>query len=61
MEDTLRGPALAGQPFYEPRSVVGLLDKLPQLDDAARAALDAPILSILSACVLQKRFGLSSA
>lgn len=61
MQDTLRGPALAGQPFYEPRSVVDLLDTLPQLDDAARAALDPPILSILSACVLQKRFGLGSA
>jgi asparagine synthase (glutamine-hydrolysing) len=58
MHDTLRGPALADVPFYSQAKVINLLDRLPELDDATRVALDPVLMDVLSACVLQERYGL---
>ena len=60
MQDTLRGPILASLPFFDRRKVSRLLDTLPSLDDGARTAIDQVLMLILSACVLQERFGMSS-
>jgi asparagine synthase (glutamine-hydrolysing) len=59
MQDTLRGAALRDLPFYDVAKVVQVLDVLPQLDEATRTALDRLLLTVLSLCLMQKRFGLS--
>jgi asparagine synthase (glutamine-hydrolysing) len=60
LQTTLRGPAMAGMPFYDRRKVVDLLDSLPGMDDAARTAIDPALMVMLSACMLQEKFALSA-
>ena len=57
-QDTLRGPGLAGLPFFDSKAVSALLDRLPDLDDGERSTLDPLILALTSLCVLQDRYGL---
>ena len=59
LQDTLRGPALAALPFYDQKRIAALLDRLPAMTNANRVAWDPVLMSVLSACVLQERFGLS--
>lgn len=61
VHDTLRGPLMRTQPFFEPARVAALLDALPSREPAARAALDAPLMLILSYALLQRRFGITDA
>jgi asparagine synthase (glutamine-hydrolysing) len=60
MQDTLRGPVLGSLPFYDQKKVVALLDRIPGMSDPERVSWDAILMSILSACVLQKRFQLGA-
>jgi len=59
MQDTLRGPVLAWLP-YDQKKVVALLDQLPAMSDSDRVGWDPALMSVLSACVIQERFGLGS-
>jgi len=56
VQDTLRGPALSSMPFFNQATVVGLLDKLPDMDTGARVATDQVLMLLVSMCVLQERF-----
>src|SRR5215472_15315311 len=58
MQDTLRGPALGSLPFYDQKKIVALLDQLPLMSDSDRIGWDPVLMSVLSACVIQDRFGL---
>jgi asparagine synthase (glutamine-hydrolysing) len=58
MQDTLRGPVLASLPFYDQKKVIALLDQLPAMSDSDRVGWDPVLMSVLSACVIQDRFGL---
>jgi asparagine synthase (glutamine-hydrolysing) len=58
MQDTLRGHLLESIPFYDQKKVVALLDQLPAMSDSDRQKWDPALMSVLSACVLQERFGL---
>jgi asparagine synthase (glutamine-hydrolysing) len=60
MQDTLRGPVLASLPFYDQEKVVALLDQLSAMSDSDRMGWDPVLMSVLSACVIHKRFGLGS-
>ena len=60
MQDTLRGPGLESLPFYDQKKVVAVLDQLPEMSDSDRMGWDPVLTSILSACVIQDRFGLAS-
>jgi hypothetical protein len=60
MQDTLRGPVLESLPFYDQKKVVALLDQLPAMSDSDRVGWDPVLMSVLSACVIQERFGLDS-
>jgi asparagine synthase (glutamine-hydrolysing) len=60
VQDTLRGPILASIPFFDRSKVVGLLDDLNTMDDGARVANDQTLMTLVSACVLHKRFRLSA-
>jgi asparagine synthase (glutamine-hydrolysing) len=60
VQDTLRGPTLASLPFFNRRNVVDLLDRLDTMDEGSRVANDQILMILVSACVLQDRFGLAS-
>jgi asparagine synthase (glutamine-hydrolysing) len=60
MQDTLRGPALAGLPFFDRGKVIGLLDRLHAMDDGSRVANDQVLMLIVSACVLNERYRLAA-
>jgi asparagine synthase (glutamine-hydrolysing) len=60
MQDTLRDPVLGSLPFYDQKKVVAVLDQLPAMSDADHIGWDPLLMSILSACVIQERFGLGT-
>ena len=60
MQDTLRGTTLASLPFFNRRKVVDLLDRLGTMDEGSRVANDQILMILVSACVLQERFGLGA-
>jgi asparagine synthase (glutamine-hydrolysing) len=60
VQDTLRGPVLASIPFFDQKKVLCLLDRLPEMDDGARVAIDPTLMILMSACVLQEGFHLSA-
>lgn len=60
VQDMLRGETLRSMPFFDQKAVVALLDRLPQMDVGARTANDQILMYMVSLCVLQERFGLSS-
>jgi asparagine synthase (glutamine-hydrolysing) len=60
VQDSLRGPALAALPFFDRTEVLNLLDQLPTMDEGSRVANDQILMLLLSACVLQERYGLAA-
>ncbi|HEY7185157.1 MAG TPA: asparagine synthase (glutamine-hydrolyzing), partial [Vicinamibacterales bacterium] len=58
VQDTLRGTALTSLPFFDQKRVVALLDRLDTMDEGSRVANDQILMILVSACVLQERFGL---
>lgn len=60
VQDTLRGPHLAAIPFFDQRKIIGMLDRIDEMDDAGRIANDATLMFVTSACVLQERFRLAA-
>lgn len=60
VQDTLRGESLRSMPFFDQKAVVDLLDRLPAMDAGARTAWDQVLMYLVSLCILQERFGLSS-
>jgi asparagine synthase (glutamine-hydrolysing) len=60
LQDTLRGPVLASVPFYDQEKVIALLDRLPAMSSSDHVGWDPVLMSVLSACVIQERFGLDS-
>jgi len=60
VQDMLRGETMRAIPFFNQNAVIALLDKLPEMDVGARTAFDQLLMYLVSLCVLQGRFGLSS-
>src|SRR5262249_2945537 len=60
MHDTLRGPLLSAVPFYDKKKLIALLDRVPTMSSDDRIAWDPILMSVLSACVIQKRFQLET-
>ena len=60
VQDMLRGETLRAIPFFSQKAVVALLDRLPGMDVGARTAFDQILMHLVSLCVLQERFGISS-
>ena len=54
------GPRSASMPFFDQRKVVALLDRLATMDESAQVANDQVLMTLVSACVLQERFGLTA-
>jgi asparagine synthase (glutamine-hydrolysing) len=59
VQDTLRGSVMAAVPFYNQTKAIQLLDRIPEMDDIEKTALEVPLMKMLSACFLQERFGLA--
>ena len=60
VQDTLRGETMRSIPFFSQKAVIALLDALPGMEIGARTACDQILMHLVSLCVLQQRFGLSS-
>jgi asparagine synthase (glutamine-hydrolysing) len=60
LQDTLRGPLLSSLPFYDKKSVIKLLDRVPEMSTTDRISWDPILMSVLSACVIHKRFQLGA-
>jgi asparagine synthase (glutamine-hydrolysing) len=58
LQDLLRSRVFSSVPFFDQSSVIGLLDELPDMDDATRTAMDPVIFMMASTCVLQDHYGL---
>lgn len=56
INDTLRGKSADAVPFIDKKATVAILDKLPDLPQAAQIALDAGLAMIVCACFLQAEF-----
>ena len=52
MQDVLRGPVLESLPFYDPKAVIALLDRMPELEERKRSGISYILTSILSTCIL---------
>lgn len=60
MQTTLRGPSLAAVSFYDQKKVIALLDKLGSMEKKDCIAWDPVLMSILSTCILQEKFQIST-
>ena len=60
VQDTLRGPTLASNPFFDQKKVVSLLDRLQTMDEGSRVANDQVLMLLTSACVLHERLRLAA-
>jgi asparagine synthase (glutamine-hydrolysing) len=58
LQDVLRSQVMRSVPFFDHASVVGLLDKLPKMDQYERMSLDPVLMMLLCICFLQDRFSL---
>src|ERR1700759_5583720 len=58
VQDTLRSSLLSAIPFYDQKKVVAVLDQIPVMSDSDRIAWDPALIWVLSACVLQEKFGM---
>lgn len=58
MQDTVRSAALDSVPFLDPEKVRRLFDLLPSRAEPVRLAYDPVACTVVSACLLQARFGL---
>lgn len=56
INDTLRGKMADDVPFIDKKAAVAILDKLPNLPQAAQIALDAALAMMVCACFLQANF-----
>jgi asparagine synthase (glutamine-hydrolysing) len=60
VQDTLRGPVMASLPFFDQKKIRCLLDRLPDMDEGSRVAIDPTLMILVSACVLQEGFHLAT-
>jgi asparagine synthase (glutamine-hydrolysing) len=58
-QDLLRSRPMAASRLFDQAAVVALLDRLPDLPDSTRVALDPILLMIVSASILEDRYHLS--
>ena len=58
-QDKLRSSTMASLPFYNQAAVIQLLDQLPAMSEQQSLRIDPVLMKMLSACVLQERFGLT--
>jgi asparagine synthase (glutamine-hydrolysing) len=60
VQDTLRSAAFRSIPFFDIAAVEAVLDRLDRIPDAQRHNIDTALLMMVSACVLQDQYELSS-
>jgi asparagine synthase (glutamine-hydrolysing) len=58
LEDILRSRYLENIPFVDAKATRQLLDRRPSMDPLPRQRLEAPLMSLASACVLSEKFSL---
>jgi asparagine synthase (glutamine-hydrolysing) len=59
-QDVLRSAAADEQPFFAPKRLHALMDRVATMPAEERAGFDSVILTLVSTCVMQERFGLAA-
>jgi asparagine synthase (glutamine-hydrolysing) len=59
VQDTLRGPTLRDNPFFNSSAVLSLLDRVPEMTAPERRRWQKVFLTVLGSCFLQKRYDVS--
>ncbi|MGH8129855.1 MAG: asparagine synthase (glutamine-hydrolyzing) [Steroidobacteraceae bacterium] len=59
-QDVLHSAAVQAQPFFEPQRVRDLMQRVADLPPQDRPAFEGAVLLVVSTCVLQERFAMSS-
>lgn len=59
-QDVLHSSAVEAQPFFEPSRARNLMKHVAELPPQDRPAFEGAVLLVVSACVLQDRFGMSA-
>ncbi|HEV3252065.1 MAG TPA: asparagine synthase-related protein, partial [Puia sp.] len=57
IEDTLRSTTMQKIPYIDQKAVIALLDNYDQFNEEEKAKYDLLLMSLTSACMLQKRLG----
>jgi asparagine synthase (glutamine-hydrolysing) len=60
IQDTLRSATFRSIPFFDIAAVEAVLDRLNRIPDAQRHNIDTALLMMVSACLLQQQYRLSS-
>lgn len=58
-QDILRSSEMASVPFYNQAAVIQLLEQIPEMNENQRLGIDPILMKMVSACIMQKRFGLT--
>jgi asparagine synthase (glutamine-hydrolysing) len=58
IQESLRSSAMASIPFFDQKTVIVLLDKLPTMTERQRIALDSTLLILLSTYILHTQYHL---
>ncbi len=58
MQESLRSSVMASIPFFDQKTVIALLDKLPTMTERQRIALDSTLLILLSTYILHTQYHL---
>ncbi|MBW4647066.1 MAG: asparagine synthase (glutamine-hydrolyzing) [Goleter apudmare HA4340-LM2] len=58
MQESLRSSVMASIPFFDQKTVIALLDKLPTMTERQRIALDSTLLMLLSTYILHSKYNL---
>jgi len=56
VQDSIRSSSFASIPFYDQDALIGLLDKVPALDQTARLTVDPLLMLVTSIWCMQKQF-----
>lgn len=58
MQESLRSSVMASIPFFDQKTVIALLDKLPTMTERQRIAIDSTLLILLSTYILHTQYHL---
>ena len=59
-EEVLRSSTVKDIPFFDPKAILRLLEKLPDADRALSQSLDPLVKLVISTCLLKRRFQIQS-
>ena len=59
IQDSIRSESFNALPFFDRKKIINALDKLPQEDAKSRIAMEPVLMTVLTAYLMQQKFGLT--